>query len=250
MFKYAKPIWLNAPVQENTYALFKGEFQYKGGDIRLLIAADSHYAVYINGEYLYSAQFADDEGRRVYDALDISGLVREGKNDILIGGYCTLTDSSVYKAGKPYVMFEVFEKGTSILSSCKNILSAINPVYKSGPAPLITGQMGYTFHMDLTKKAPSFAPSIETGDTYAFIPRPIKNCVMEERKFSRLVSQGVFKDAYEKDEPIGQRIQKAFLSYREVSEITDESGAFLKGKHDGVYLVYDLGEEETGLMDI
>lgn len=250
MFKNAKPIWLNAPLKENTYALFKSEFAYAGGDARLLIAADSHYAVYLNGTYIYSSQFADDEGRRVYDVIDLSENVKTGKNVLLIGGYCTLTDSSVYKAGKPYVIFEIFENGRSILHSSQNTLSILNPLYKSGNAPLITGQMGYTFHMDATREETEFAPSAETGDDYIFIPRPIKNCVMEERKHSRLVSQGVFRDAYEKDEPIGQRIQKAFLSYREISEITDESGAFLKGKNDGVYLVYDLGEEETGLMDI
>ena len=100
MFQNAKAIWLNQPVKENTYALFKGEFDYQGGEIRLLIAADSHYAVYLNGEYVYSQQFADDEGRRVYDVIDLSESVRPGKNDLLIGGYCTLTDSSVYKAGK------------------------------------------------------------------------------------------------------------------------------------------------------
>ena len=250
MFQNAKAIWLNQPVKENTYALFKGEFDYQGGEIRLLIAADSHYAVYLNGEYVYSQQFADDEGRRVYDVIDICKYVKTGKNDLLIGGYCTLTDSSVYKAGKPYVIFEIFENGKSVFASSGNVLSALNIVYKNGSAPLITGQMGYTFHMDMTKEAASFDLSSETGDQYTFIPRPIKNCVMEERKFSRLVSQGVFMDAYKPDQPIGQRIQNAFLSYREVQEITDESGAFVKGENDGVYLVYDLGEEETGLMDI
>ena len=135
MFKNAKPIWLNAQVQENTYALFKSEFAYAGGDARLLIAADSHYAVYLNGTYIYSSQFADDEGRRVYDVIDLSENVKTGKNELLIGGYCTLTDSSVYKAGKPYVIFEIFEKGRSILHSSKSTLSAINPLYKSGNAP-------------------------------------------------------------------------------------------------------------------
>ncbi len=250
MFISAKPIWLNKPVDVNTYALFKGEFECQGGDIRLLIAADSHYAIYVNGRYLYSAQFADDEGRRVYDVIDLSEYVRRGSNDLLIGGYCTLTDSSVYKAGKPYVIFEIFENGKSILASSKNILSQVNPVYANGTVPLITGQMGYTFHMDMTKDMPDFEPSAETGDHYTFIPRPIKNCVMEERKFARLASQGVFMDAYKPDDPIGQRIQKAFLSYRELPEITDETGAFKKREGDGVYLVYDLGEEETGLMDI
>lgn len=250
MFQNAKPIWVNAPADVNTYALFKGEFEYQSGDVRLLIAADSHYAVYVNGTYIYSAQFADDEGRRVYDVIDISEHAKAGRNELLIGGYCTLTDSSVYKAGKPYAIFEIFENGKSILASSKDILSSVNPVYTNGAAPLITGQMGYTFHMDMTKEAPVFSSSKETGDQYVFIPRPIKNCVMEERKFSRLVSQGVFMDAYQGDEPIGQRIQKAFLSYREPQEITDQSGAFIKGESDGVYLVYDLGEEETGLMDI
>lgn len=249
MFSKAKPIWIKGEKKENTYALFKGEFDYSGKDARLLIAADSHYAVYVNGEYIYSSQFADDEGRRVYDAMDISSHLHAGKNDLLIGGYCTLTDSSVYKAGKPYVIFEVFENGKSVLHSSEETLCAVNSVYTSGNVPLITGQMGYTFHMDMTAPAPEFERAAETGDNYLFIPRPIKNCVMEERKHSRLVSQGVFMDAYKKDEAIGQRIQKAFLSYREIQDITTD-GAFCKGDADGVYLVYDLGEEETGLMDI
>jgi len=249
-FVNAKPVWFTDQYDVNTYALFKAGFDSDKGDTKLLIAADSHYAVYVNGIYIYAQQFADDEDRRVYDEIDISDCVKAGRNELVIGGYCTYTDSSVYKKASPYVIFEVFEGKESRAHSSSDTLACRDERYLSGETDLITGQLGYTFHMDLTPKRFVWKNAFETGANYLFEARPIHNCVMEDRKNSVLFTQGVFLEMKKGVKTVGQRMQNAMLAYREASELKTEDGGFASDEADGMYFVYDLGEEETGLMDI
>ena len=71
-FCKARPIWLEDGGIPNVYADFCTDFEYRGGKLMLLVAAESHYAIYVNDEYVYAVQFADDERERVYDEIDIS----------------------------------------------------------------------------------------------------------------------------------------------------------------------------------
>ena len=259
-FVNAKTIWINDFDTPNMYVDAKDKFVYSGGGALLRIAADSHYAVYVNGEYIYASQFPDDEKLRIYDEIDITAFVKAGENALNITAYCTLTDSSVYRRGKPYVIYEVFGGETSIAASGKDTKIRKNPNYKSGEADLITGQMGYTFSFDASKEETAFACSFETGDEYAFSKRPVKMCVMGERAPARLISQGVFVSP-QKADTLGKKMQFAYLSYRERSDMGDraetapvfpEKGGicFRNEDGDGMYFIFDLGRNEVGLPDI
>lgn len=259
-FLHAKPIWLDDGGIPNVYANFYAEFNASGGDARLLICADSHYAVYINGRYVYASQFADDPGERVYDELDIREYVRTGENELRVAGYCTRTDSSVYRAGNAYVMFEVFENGESLYASGETTPCCMDSRYISGKVPLITGQMGYTFSYDATRAEGTRTRAVSAGERPKPVPRPVKQCRLSERCAETLLTQGVYRESGEQ-EKLGNRMQKAFLAFRDLSDLHCEQNeaplfpngdgvSFEKSEGDGLYFVFDLGRNEVGLLDV
>ncbi len=259
-FVNAKPVWINEFDTPNLYADFVDVFMCKGTNAKIRIAADSHYALYVNDKYVYASQYPDDMLERVYDELDISEYVNIGENRLHVVGYCTLTDSSVYKQGKPYVIYEVYEGESSVAASGTNTLARKNPFYKSGEVDLITVQLGYTFSYDSTKPEGEYVKAILTGDDYCFIPRPVKACEMKERETTKLVSQGVFVSP-EKADVIGQRLQYSYMAYRERIDMGETSvyapdfpntagSEFAISGGDGMYFIFDIGHNEVGLLDV
>jgi hypothetical protein len=88
------------PRRANQYADFYQRFEYspEEGNAVLRIAADSNYcARNHNGEYVFAGQYADFPDMRFYDEIRRDGTPQKGENEMHVVGYCTLTDSSVYK---------------------------------------------------------------------------------------------------------------------------------------------------------
>ena len=87
MFKKSKWIWTQEIGAPDSYAEFCDTFEYNGGSTALYISADSDYAVFINGEYAASSQYGDFEHYKIYDKIDITPLLKKGKNYLFLIGY-------------------------------------------------------------------------------------------------------------------------------------------------------------------
>lgn len=257
-FENARPIWIEGEGGPNVYAEFFAWFAGNAQDTRLLVAADSHYAVYVNGEYVYAAQFADDPRERVFDEIDISALVRGGVNELRLAGYWAGTDSSVYLRGDAYVIFEIFEGGKSVAFSGAHTLCRPDKRYAMGEAPLISGQMGYTFGRDDTAAQALCVPARLVGERPRLVPRPIQQCRLGERCPARLMSQGLYRECGGEG---GQRMQRAFMAFREREEMgingegkpclpRNEGLTLAADGGDGLFFLVDLGRNEVGLLDI
>ncbi|MBO7407134.1 MAG: hypothetical protein J6V14_05830, partial [Clostridia bacterium] len=72
-----------------------------GDKMLLRICADSQYAVWVNGRYAASGQYADFPDAKVYDELDISEYLREGENALRFIVYYQGNSSSTYLHGEP-----------------------------------------------------------------------------------------------------------------------------------------------------
>ena len=246
-FVNAKPIWVNDGGAINSYALFSASFKGDGAQLILHIAAESHYAVYLNGEYVPAGQYPDDERLRVYDALDLTKLAQPGENTLTIRAYWAGKDSSVYVRGHAYVMFELFADGESRVWSSLDTPCALDTRYASGERPCISGQLGFTFDFDATK-TPEMGHAVAAGEIPPFTPRPVEQCVLGERVSSRLFTQGVYRER-EGVSGFGERMQFAYLSFVERKHF-EKDGAFAFEDGDGLYMTYDLGRNEAGLMDV
>lgn len=247
-FVNAKPIWVDDGGVENVYAAFETRFIAGKEHTLLRAAAESHYAIYLNGEYVYSYQYPDDERLRVFDEIDLSSRVRPGENKLSVRCYCAKRDSFVYIRGHAYVMFEVFADGES--RACSNLETpcALDERYARGDAALISPQLGFTFDYDATKPISMGRNAVAAGEIPPFTGRPIDQCTMGERIQGRLATQGVYR---ERDDArsLGQRMQYAYLSFME-RRLLETDGVFASDAGEGIYLIYDLGRNEVGLMDV
>ncbi|XHR27861.1 MAG: family 78 glycoside hydrolase catalytic domain [Chthoniobacteraceae bacterium] len=77
-------IWTPEPVSEkNAFVRFRTEFTARAAE-QLLISADSRYWLWLNGEFLGSGPVRSWVNHWKYDAYDLSGLLRKGKNTLAV----------------------------------------------------------------------------------------------------------------------------------------------------------------------
>ena len=93
---------------DDRYFIYKDTFCVKTKEQTAVhIAAHSKYALYVNGEFVDCGQYADYEEYQVYDTLDISGFLKEGKNELEIRQYVCGEEFFTERPAVPGVIYEV-----------------------------------------------------------------------------------------------------------------------------------------------
>ena len=257
-FELADWIWANDADVVNQYIWARAEFEASCVDeCDLLISADSQYVAYVNGQLAGFGQYADYPEHKVYDTICISNLVHPGTNELRVLAYCQGIDSSVYRAGRPKLLFEVRQDGRQLAHSGADTLVSRRTGYRSGDMERVSHQMGFTFDYDARIAEPEWEPAQVLGAAGTLYPRPIAPLELGERVQARVVSQGVYYDSPRR-EKLGMRMQYAALSFRESVELTGVHGQpelpgtvrYASDEGDGIYIVLDLGRETVGFLDI
>ena len=257
-FVWADWIWAQGTDVVNQYIWARAEFESSCEDYCYLhISADSQYVAYVNGQLAGFGQYADYPEHKVYDTIYISDLVHPGMNELRVLAYCQGVDSSVYRAGRPGLLFEVVEDGYAIARSGAVTLVSRRTGYRSGAMERVSGQMGFTFDYDACAAEPEWEPARVLGTAGTLYPRPICGMELRERVGTRVVSQGVYCDSPRRD-TLGMRMQYAALAFRESAELTGAQGQpelpgavrYTSDEGDGIYVVLDLGRETVGFIDI
>ncbi len=257
VFKNAEYIWLKSLLDTvNTYVDFHETLTKKeGAEYRLFITADTNYALFINGGYCDGGQYADYENTyKVYDELVITDFLAEGENDILITGYSQNAHSSTYSKSTCGVMYVITENGAPILCSGRRTRANRNPHYTSGPVPIVSYQLLYSFAYNLAETAVEADEVIVTRTFDTLYPRPIPKLVQKERCAPTPVVAGSFREGKADGLP-AERMQYAYLGFAErlrKGECRTAEGILLKkeGDDDGIYIIYDLGREEAGFLSL
>lgn len=265
-FKNAEWIWAVSEAQKDSYADFCVDFEVgEISECKIMIAADSDYALYVNGAVAGFGQYADYPEHKVGDIIDISDFIREGKNRIAVTVWYYGNSSMTYACGKAGVIFEVLADGITVAASSANTLSRLSPSYIHGECLNITEQLGYTFHFDNTQNdgfqyagtmLNNFTPSVPVrGIVPTVHERPIKRLVLGERCAVEAVSQGTFK--YSRNySTVGADMQYADLGFKKLFAICGSKDRKIDGKTyasddgDGIYLLLDMGKETVGFLDI
>ena len=253
----AKWIWTEERTGPNQYMLARQRFTERGGECALRISADSQYVAYVNGSMAAFGQYADYPEYKVYDEVDVSPFVTEGENELTVLAYCQVKDSSVYRAGRPALIFEVCQGDAVLAASGASTLVTADTVYRSGDMDRVTGQMGYTFECDLRKTAQRWSAARELDYAPRLHARPVKRLTLGERVRARVVSQGVYTPSPIRD-TIGMLMQYAPMAFRESGDMTGMRGQpvlpgevrYRAEEGEGIYVTLDLGRETVGLIDI
>ncbi len=212
----AKWIWKKDFAGKDIYCDFYDSFDYQGGKVTLQISADSGYALYVNGVFADSGQYADYPHYKVYDEVDLTKFCKEGKNHIaIIVTHCG-GDFFTYQPGKAALRYALLVAGCCVTASGEATLCRESRTYESGLCKIITAQLGYSFHYDITKE-----DGWMLGDLQGF-----ENAAIVEQ-----------------DLPMFSRPCKK-LSWQENAPAT------LIKSENGTHFLYDLGREEVGHLTL
>ena len=150
MTNASKWIWRQDSEGYDQYCDFYDSFSYVSGKVTLKISADSNYALYINGIFAESGQYADYPHYKIYDELDLTAHCKVGKNHIAITVWHYGKTSLCYFPGKAALRYEIEIDGEIAAYSDENTLCRQSREYQSGLCKQMTSQMGFSFHCDLT----------------------------------------------------------------------------------------------------
>ena len=288
--KETLPVWeASGKAGVNSYVEFVQEFEVEGeGAVSLRLGCDSRAAVYVNETLVGLALFDGTQTICTYETFDLGApgedVLVEGTNVLRVVVYYQGRVSNHYTPRRPELIFQVEQSVSDtatkdVSGSGLHTRSRILESYQQGAAP--TNQMGFNWSYDAGKALPDFAPVkvYEADSARHYRAREIKRQVLMDRAPAKLIAQGLFKP----DE--SGRMERDFLSSRNYEEIFAETQlrttrldekicssmktaaeklAQVSGQKqekeplydrttrisEPYYLLFDLGEESTGLLDL
>ncbi len=261
MFENAKWIWDRNTTNMDCYTEFYTTCELaEDSPVRFRVSADSNYAVYINGQFADSGQYADYPHYKVYDEIDISHYVVSGLNHIAIIVWYYGVESFTYYIGTPGVVFEVEQNQETILVSDEAVLCRRSKQYISEKCGIITEQLGLNFHVDLRESVQwmlgrelhEFTNSVVQKDmSQKLFPREVKKLEVKPRVAMQMVSQGTFTYLPE-GKHFGTKMQHAAISFfrlAEIGEINEEVITLHRLNGEGIFFIVDLQAEVAGYLD-
>ncbi len=252
VFEKAKWIWNGQTDGMDCYAEFITRYEFEEYDkVSLRISVDSNYAVYVNGSFVDSGQYGDYPYYKVYDEIDLSKYIVSGENYIAFIVWHYGHPFFNYCVSKPGLLFEIERNNQIVLSSDEDIMSRKSRQYISGRSELITMQLGFNFHVDLTQgnewmtgeDDTGFEPSVLVNEMPdKLYPRGLKKLEIRPRTDSVMTSQGTFTYRLT-DAHFGAKMQNAALTYLKDARVQDGEN------DDGIYYIVDLKSEVAGYLD-
>ena len=190
----SKWIWKNDFEGLDLYCDFYDSFSYVSGKVTLKISADSNYALYINGIFAESGQYADYPHYKIYDELDLTAHCKAGKNHIAITVWHYGKTSLCYFPGKATLRYELAIDGDIVARSDEETLCRKSLEYESGLCKQITSQLGYSFHYDITGdddwrrgNLNGFEKAEIVEQSLPLFRRPVKKLLFGERSATKLL---------------------------------------------------------------
>lgn len=190
-FNDAQWIWRESG-EVDEYAEFLDSFYYRSGSVKVRISCDGDYTLFINGTPASFGQYGDFEHYKIYDTVDITDLVKEGKNTVAILVWHFGKDSQRYITAPAGLLYEVEGDGEILAKSGTDTLVRKSRAYQSGRCKKITGQLGFGFAYDATKEdgwvtgsADGFCAATVTDKICELFPRPIEKHTVQP------ITQGV-----------------------------------------------------------
>lgn len=259
--KTCRWIWLpDSEKPVNQYVLFRKNFilKHKPAEATIKISVDSDYQLFVNGIEIFGRQFSDYPHHRSFNTHRVSSCLQEGENLIAVLAYHRGEDSFEYRKGKPGLIFQMSSGKTALVVSDGSWDCRLSPSFTSGPIPKVTWQIGFTVNYDARKedgwKDIGYATDgwnkareiVGPTDGYwqSLRPRPLPQLIQGEFLPGRLVAQGTLVRS-EASSPARTMAD----SFKRVERLPQSAAIQpVKGQNTGVFLIFDLGREEAGLL--
>lgn len=254
MLEKAKWIWLPGCDDVNAYVDFKCIVSIpEKENAKLEISVDGNYAVYINEMFVDSGQYPDYPEYKVYDCLAVGNFLKKGENELMIRVWWPGEDHFSYRKETAGLIFAMVSGEEVLALSGEDTLAAQNCAFQNGNVHQFTSQLGFGFCYDARNEGKEiFKPVCVIEKEVSLYPRPVKKLEIGERIESKVINYGTFTECpWEK---LGQRMQYAALSSRYWGPDSVWNGSagtvFSDPDGDGIYIVFDLGKEQVGFLDL
>ena len=166
-----------------------------GAGARLFIAADTVYAIWVNGEFVDSGRSPDVPPERGYDAIPLGAALQRGRNELVVGLYVQGVNSFQHLPDDPGLVFAVRGRGVAAFSGRIPILgipagvkmySAVFAVTPSAAAEILS-QAGEAFpHLKDAEIVDVDEDLYRSGELatrlYATALTPYQPALVQERK--------------------------------------------------------------------
>ena len=247
-----KWIWdqqTNAPC----FAEFKLPFDYKSGNITLKISAEYRYVAYVNDCFAANGQYPDTPWYKVYDDIDITNLVRIGKNELKVQAFHMGLDGQVAHSDIPCVAFEIYCDGALLCGSDENTLA--RPLTAYCAPELTTRQMGLGFAYDFTAEELPWETAVVKETGYREVPRPVAKTKVENEALGIVAAQGEF--ITNGGKTAAETVQNCWMRTVSFSALANSLSrdkyrdlhspvTFIKKVGDGIFVIVDLGRNTVG----
>lgn len=168
-FEKSKWIWTDAEALPDEYAEFIEQVDFFGKKAEIYISSDSNYTVYVNGSLAAFGQYADFPYMKVYDCIDLSRYMRQGKNIIAFRvWYYGIDTASTYYPGTAGLIYSLYSDGALTAYSSARTPSRKSPTFVSHKCKGITMQLGLSFEYD-ARRADRWMLG-EADEKYPFAP--------------------------------------------------------------------------------
>ncbi len=248
----ALPIWVDSTICNQCVA-FRHTFivdsqpQYP----ELLIAADTDFIVWLNGDEIARGQFPDFPQVKDFSRIQLSEKLKSGSNSIAILAYHLGRDISTGINQTPFMASAIID-GTTVLTSTSTAWKANeNTGWKNGYPYLRTGQLGFTTFFDSHTLSNSWinqdfndsdwTHAVPAGlKNYRWRERPIPPCVLGNFIPAKLVKCGTFRRSKEWETPARTLVNDQYF----FTPVMPHSA----GSDDGIFAIFDLGKESCGFL--
>lgn len=191
VFNDSQWIWISDSFDENEYGEFIERFENSGSSVSIRLSVCGDYTLFVNGEFVETNQYPDFEYYKVYDTIDLSAYLKDGKNTVRILVWYFGKAGMRYLTPKPGLIYEIVDKDGILAASGTDTLSRKSLTYISNLEKKISPQFGYSFTYDATKEDNwdiGFSPSVIIGEKKDFFPRPTKKQVLGEMVKGTVIS--------------------------------------------------------------
>lgn len=255
---HAKAIWKDHSKLKNRYVKFQTEFLADcEEEVLFYICSDTQYELYINGKLASFGQYGDYPDRKVYDCINISEYINHGSNLVSILAFSNGKDSMCHLTGLPMVIFATMSNNKCLLVSDDKVRCSDETEFVSGEFENITDQLTYNFGFDLRNDDGFRENNVSEKWDYAVVcddsnihyyPYPIQKSELKGVCCGNIITQGEFK--LSDGETVAQKMQYAYLSYRDRDDVIEQNDNMVSLKKDEVFWIQDLGKEMAGYITI
>jgi alpha-L-rhamnosidase len=260
-------IWIDQSEknQPNQYVEFRREIELSSApkNASLRTSVDTNFATWVNTQFAGCGQFGDFPDQRTFSQIDVTSLLKAGKNVLaMLVHYCG-EDNFAYIPGDAGLWYELEVDGKVIATSNEKTLCRKSPCYQQKDTVRLTPQLGFTFNYDASQEDNTWQNAVNTTQDASPGPRPLKMLDLRPHTASEIIAQGLLKRTPDPGQTIAEQMQLDFLSTRrswdlfENFEPNSTPAAFpvklsdtKLEDSDGAYIVIDLGREEVGFIEL